>query len=228
MPWCPHCKQDRPVSRRTVTSTKDHRGSGHFGASIGAALMGGENNSPPPPPGIRSEEVLECGYCARSLAHISDSQEEYERRAKQKFAAGVGCTGLLVLLICVGWLVWGRSETPDEAPDDDKIREVENRGAAWIGSQCRNSDDCSSGLICRSFGPRTAPICTKACTSRRRLCPDRSGHPKTFCVAVGGQPWCVPRCDSSACPPGFACERNVVRYGARRPVRSACLPAPKQ
>ncbi|MEC8191639.1 MAG: extensin family protein [Myxococcota bacterium] len=72
----------------------------------------------------------------------------------------------------------------------------------FIGSPCTVDADCDyDGAVCLTEGFPNG-LCSMPCDTR---CPDRDGHPVTFCVdggAAGGFPdddgWCVSRCSFDA------------------------------
>ncbi len=106
---------------------------------------------------------------------------------------------------------------PDDAP----------RG--FVGSPCQADADCDfAGGRCATAGQGwPGGHCTVECS---RLCPDRAGHPVTFCVDTpGGTGACVSRCDTAIHPGGDGCRSGYAcslqpRRGEAATTREACVP----
>lgn len=98
----------------------------------------------------------------------------------------------------------------------------------WLLSECQTDADCDfDGGFCQFNEYRGAGYCTQACT---RYCPDRAGHPTSFCVPNpdGSGGICtlkstVTQTNSCARLEGFVEHRAVARpdWSARADV---CLP----
>lgn len=98
----------------------------------------------------------------------------------------------------------------------------------FIGDACAGDADCGyEGAVCVTQG-FPGGTCSMPCD---RLCPDRDGHPLSFCAASASAELgdaCVSRCDyarfpSSGCREGYGCrsEERANEPGTRREV---CLP----
>ncbi|HCP46104.1 MAG TPA: hypothetical protein DIU15_08690 [Deltaproteobacteria bacterium] len=133
--------------------------------------------------------------------------------------------------------VEGNASGADEPDSGDGTDELEGDGDAplgFVGSPCASDADCDYDEgICLLDG-FSGGFCSQPC---EQYCPDREGHPVTFCAersefpdpevldADGG---CVPRCDlgifpDGGCRSGYGC---VVVERANEPERlqHVCLP----
>ena len=107
----------------------------------------------------------------------------------------------------------------DDAADDDDDDDDDSQDPGplgWIGSPCESSADCDfDGAVCLTED-FPGGVCTQVCDL---YCPDRAGHPVTFCVdtldlpasAELGDGDCMSRCDfshfpDSGCRPGWSCQ----------------------
>ncbi|RLB48717.1 MAG: hypothetical protein DRJ42_22580 [Deltaproteobacteria bacterium] len=103
------------------------------------------------------------------------------------------------------WLffsVWKRYVTHVGYEDGLRDRAAEN----FIGSACEVDADCGFiGGLCLDWNGGL--FCSQPCTG---ICPDRTGHPTTFCTEVwgDGDGYCVARCEVAAtdCLAGQYCE----------------------
>lgn len=132
--------------------------------------------------------------------------------------------------------VWGRLQGKQAEVVIQKPAERLEDGSAvdfdpWLLSECQSDSDCDfAGGFCQKNDYRGAGFCTMACT---KYCPDRAGHPTSFCVdnPHGNGGICTVK--SERVTTNY-CERldGFVQYsGVYRPDRSAsasvCLPGSK-
>lgn len=116
----------------------------------------------------------------------------------------------------------GMEAPVDAGFDDAGVEEppIEDGPAGFVGSACGAAADCDfDEAVCFDDYPRG--MCSLPCD---RLCPDREGHPTTFCV----DGFCHARCDfglfpSSGCRPGYGCVW-APRYGEPETETMVCLP----
>jgi hypothetical protein len=89
-------------------------------------------------------------------------------------------------------------DTSDTTDTSDDTSPVNDGPDGFIGSACERDSDCAyDGGVC--FMPDEGfprGTCTQACD---RICPDRSGHPTTFCVTDSQLPAAAPTLDDGAC-----------------------------
>jgi len=86
----------------------------------------------------------------------------------------------------------------------------------WIGDRCLADADCMTGKTCRIATGASFGYCTETCT---KYCPDKQGHPTTFCV----DGTCRARCfDDASCPGGFSCKMST-RHNQPWVKREACV-----
>jgi hypothetical protein len=105
----------------------------------------------------------------------------------------------------------GPTSCSDVPPVDD--------GKKWIGESCGGGSDCSTGLCQTQDYPDG--MCSQSCT---KYCPDRSGQPTTFCVALDGyQGRCFSQCSAGSCRAGYVCV-EVPRHNDPSVRRGVCVP----
>ena len=128
------------------------------------------------------------------------------------------------------------AQPPPPPPDDGP--------AGFIGSACTSNADCTyADSVCLTEGYDRG-LCSAPCD---RLCPDRDGHPVTFCAdrtdvpaspSINTDGLCLSRCDfglfpSSGCRPGYGCiekrranetnTRKLVCVPGEAPPPSSCI-----
>lgn len=116
--------------------------------------------------------------------------------------------------------VWKVAKSTKTGPTPcDGVPPVDD-GKNWIGESCGGGGDCSTGLCHTQDYPDG--MCTQACT---KYCPDLSGKPITFCVALDKQNgYCFSQCSStSSCRPGYVCV-EVPRHNQPLVRHSVCVP----
>lgn len=128
--------------------------------------------------------------------------------------------------------VSGGGEEPDDGGGVDS--EQDDSPSGFVGSPCESDVDCDyDGGLCLLDGFPFGS-CSQAC---EQYCPDRDGHPVTFCADISEFPeplvldadgGCVTRCDlgifpEGGCRAGYGC---VVVERANEPDRlqHVCLP----
>jgi len=118
------------------------------------------------------------------------------------------------------WLffnVWKRYVT--HAGYEDGLRD--RAGESFIGSDCEVDTDC--GFVGgRCLERNEGRFCSQRCTG---ICPDRTGHPTTFCTDVwgDGSGYCVARCEVAAtdCLAGQYCE-STARFEDPDTTQNTC------
>jgi hypothetical protein len=124
------------------------------------------------------------------------------------------------------------AETSDTAATDSETPPPDDGPTGFIGSPCVTESECDyEGAVCLTESddyPRG--MCSLACD---RLCPDRDGHPTTFCAdpsveTIDGAGACLSRCDfgffpESGCREGYGCIQ-VPRANEPGTERLVCVP----
>jgi uncharacterized protein (TIGR03382 family) len=97
----------------------------------------------------------------------------------------------------------------------------------FIGEACGEQSACSSTTpVClEEDDGYPGGMCTKPC---QRICPDRKGHPTTFCIADKGSGYCFSRCDylrhgATGCRHGYRCVK-MPRHSQSYIKRNTCVP----
>ena len=117
-----------------------------------------------------------------------------------------------------------------DGAEDDTGEEWALEG--FIGSPCESDEDCDfDDGVCLIDG-FSGGHCSAPCD---RFCPDREGHPVTFCVDAASLPdetlsggWCVSRCSfgfypASGCREDYGC-RIESRFGETSTETYTCVP----
>jgi hypothetical protein len=129
------------------------------------------------------------------------------------------------------------SATGDDDDDDDDDDATPGEGPlGFIGSPCTSDVDCDfdDGVCLLDGDGFPGGTCSQGCDL---YCPDRDGHPTTFCVeevalpppaAALGDGACLSRCDlglfpDSGCRPGYGC-RVEARANEPGTQMYVCLP----
>jgi hypothetical protein len=102
---------------------------------------------------------------------------------------------------------------------------VEPPFESWIGGPCRDDADCLTGLCLTESDGYRGGMCTERCDL---YCPDRSGHPVTFCVSLVGEGHCFSRrsydhFSGTGCREDYHAE-DVSRHNQPSTVRTVCSP----
>jgi hypothetical protein len=150
------------------------------------------------------------------------------------------CVWIVFVSWSIGFLFFGcgssgdNSYGPDGGQDGGLDGGLEQGPLGFIGGPCKDDSDCDyEGGICLTQGFEGG-LCSLACAS---MCPDREGHPVTFCVAPDelasslgelAEGKCVSRChlgifSDSGCREGYGCVA-VERYNQPETQKYACLP----
>jgi lysozyme len=115
-------------------------------------------------------------------------------------------------------------ETTEVCPADCPATDTRPPFESWIGGPCRNDGDCLTGLCLVEGYPEG--MCSEPCD---RFCPDREGHPVTFCTTVAGEGRCFSRQSFEHFPETGCRERyraeTVARFNQPTTRRTVCTPA---
>lgn len=149
--------------------------------------------------------------------------------------AGSSDAAIPTVVVDAGVLDAGALDPPDATAAADASPPIDDGPDGFIGSPCTGAADCDlDDPVCMTAAyPRGT--CTSPCD---RLCPDRDGHPVTFCAdaqtlpgaasTLGSAGACIARCDYglfqlTGCRPGYGCESRP-RANEPNTARMVCVP----